>query len=185
MNLLGLMKARLEHRKQDLEAQRNISSLPPVVVGCALVLPRGLVDAGGDMKAEFSADAAARREVELRAMAAVTAAELALGNSTKDVSDRNCGWDITSTTPAGVMRHPEVKGRHMDAETVTVTANEILEAPNQGDKYILAIVRVDGAQLVGPHYVRSPFTKEPEGSAVLINYALKDLLARAKAPASA
>jgi hypothetical protein len=83
------------------------------------------------------------------------------------------------------MRHLEVKGRHMDAETVTVTANEILEALNQGDKYILAIVRVDGAQLVGPHYVRSPFTKEPEGSAISINYALKDLLARAKTPASA
>ena len=79
-------------------------------------------------------------------------------------------------------RHIEVKGRHIEADTVCVTANEVLEALNQGEKFILAIVRVDGERVDGPHYIRAPFTKELEGSAVSVNHALKDLLKRAKSP---
>jgi hypothetical protein len=86
------------------------------------------------------------------------------------------------STPQGVTRHIEVKGRHVDADTVTVTANEVLEALNQGEKFLLAIVRVDGGTVDGPHYIRAPFTKELEASVIRVNYAVKDLLARAKPP---
>ena len=115
-------------------------------------------------------------------MRAVIEAEQKLGNHIKDVSAEKCGWDVTSVTPAGTTRHIEVKGRHAEADTVTVTANEVLESLNQGDKFFLAIVLVQGEAVDGPHYVRTPFTKELEGSVVSVNYALKDLLARAKAP---
>jgi len=49
-------------------------------------------------------------------------------------------------------------------------------------KFILAIVRVDGDNTDGPHYVRAPFRKEPDGGAVSVNYAIEDLLASAKPP---
>ena len=75
-----------------------------------------------------------------------------------------------------------MKGRHIEADTVTVTANEVLEALNQGKKFFLAIVRVDGGKIDGPHYIREPFTKELEGSVVSVNYAIEDLLRRARPP---
>ena len=64
----------------------------------------------------------------------------------------NCGWDITSIPPArdGKLppsRHIEVKGRAKGADTITVTRNEILYALNQADKFVLAIVLVDGDAL--------------------------------------
>jgi hypothetical protein len=176
------LKARLETRTRELEGQLELSSVPPIIAGCALILPQGLLDEAEGKKPAFEADPAARRRVELLAMKAVIEAEEKLGNRTKDVSGEKCGWDVTSTTSKGLSRHIEVKGRHVDAETVTVTANEVLESLNQGDKFILAIVRVDGDAVVGPHYVRAPFSKELEGSVVSVNYSLKDLLGRAKPP---
>jgi hypothetical protein len=130
----------------------------------------------------YEADAEVRRQVELIAMKAVMDAERKLGNTVKDVSAEKCGWDVTSMTPKGENRHIEVKGRHIEGETFVVTANEVLEALNQGDKFFLAIVRVDGQKVDGPHYIRSPFSKELEGSVVSVNHSMKDFLKRAKAP---
>jgi hypothetical protein len=176
------LKARLARRRKELEGQLEIHSNPPVVLGCALVLPQGLVDQFHQRKPDPEADPELKKKVELLAMQAVFEAERMLGNTTRDVSADKCGWDITSLTPSGTSRHIEVKGRHQDAETVTVTANEILEALNQGEKFLLAIVRVEGQSVDGPHYIRAPFTKEPEGSAVSVNFAIKDLLAKARPP---
>jgi SNF2 family DNA or RNA helicase len=176
------LKARLARRRKELEAQLQIHSNPPIIVGCALILPQGLVDDFHNRKPDPEADPELRKKVELLAMQAVLDAEAKLGNATRDVSAEKCGWDITSITPDGASRHIEVKGRHREAETVTVTANEILEALNQGNKFLLALVLVEGPLVDGPHYVRAPFTKEPEGSAVSINFAIKDLLKKATAP---
>ena len=55
-------------------------------------------------------------------------------------------------------RHIEVKGRVHGADTITVTTSEILYGLNQKDKFILAIVLVDGEKVDGPHYIRRPFT---------------------------
>jgi hypothetical protein len=162
--------------------QLQLASNPPLVAGCALIIPQGLLDQAQDRSPSPEADPDLRRKVELIAMNAVMEAEAKLGNQPKDVSAEKCGWDVTSLTPKGATRHIEVKGRHIDADTVTVTANEVLEALNQEGKFILAIVRVDGDQIDGPHYIPTPFTKELEGSVVSVNYSLNDLLKRAKAP---
>jgi len=124
-----------------------------------------------------------RAEIERRAMAAVTAAEKARGCAVTDVSAEKCGWDITSQAPIvdGVLpesRDIEVKGRAKGANVITVTRNEICTALNQGDKFILAIVLVDGDNVDGPHYVRQPFTQEPELGVTSINYEIAKLLAR-------
>ncbi len=176
------LRARLEARTRELEGQLQLASNPPVIAGCALIIPQGLVDGAAGRPPGFEADAEARRRVELVAMEAVLRAEAGLGHTVKDVSAEKCGWDVTSVTAQGVTRHIEVKGRHADAATVAVTANEVLEALNQGDKFFLAIVRVDGDLVDGPHYIRAPFTKELEGSVISVNHSMADLLARAKPP---
>jgi hypothetical protein len=177
------LKARLQHRQAELESQLQISSNPPVLSGCALVVPQGLIaKLTGQAKPMYEADPEARKRVELLAMNAVMETERKLKHDVKDVSREKCGWDVTAITPAGESRHIEVKGRYIDADTVVVTANEVLEALNQGNKFFLAIVQVEGERVLGPHYIRAPFSKELEGSVVSVNYSLRDLLRRAKAP---
>ncbi|MCV5404209.1 DUF3883 domain-containing protein, partial [Escherichia coli] len=72
----------------------------------------------------------------------------------------------------------EVKGRSKGQTTITVSRNEILYALNQADKFLLAIVLVEGVKAEGPYYLRQPFTKEPDLGVASINYDLADLLAR-------
>ena len=176
------LKARLHARTAELEAMRNVSSNPPVITGCALVLPQGLVDEFYDKKPTFTDDPEVRRQVELIAMKAVMDAEAKLGHKVKDVSAEKCGWDVWAVTPNGVDRFIEVKGRRHDAETITVTTNEVLMGMNKADRFFLAMVLVNGAVIDGPHYIRSPFAKEPDVGAASVNYTLHELKVRAKPP---
>jgi hypothetical protein len=160
------------------------------VLGGALVVPVGLLrklrgEPAPDA-ADFSADPAARSRIELLAMNAVRRAEEARGCRVVDVSAQKCGWDITSYPPVvdgrtPSARHIEVKGRIKGASTITVTRNEVLYALNQADKFFLAIVLVgDDDSIDGPHYVRTPFTREPEWSEASSNHDLQKLLSLAK-----
>ena len=79
-------------------------------------------------------------------------------------------------------RHIEVKGRVKGSSTVTVTRNEILYGLNQQDKFILAIVLVDGNQHEGRFYVTKPFTQEPDWAVTSINPNLDKLLEGAEQP---
>jgi superfamily II DNA or RNA helicase len=182
------LAARLDVRERELENMRHIVSATPVVVGGALVIPHGLLARlrGDALGPAAAADAAARAAVERIAMAQVIASEEARGHIVKDVSAEKCGWDITSYPPLvdGVLREPrhiEVKGRAADQRDVIVTRNEICTALNQGSKFWLAIVLVDGERVDGPHYVQQPFTQEPEVGATAVTYEIAALLAKAKA----
>jgi hypothetical protein len=116
-------------------------------------------------------------------MMAVIEAERRLGYEPRDVSDDNCGYDVESRVPGkGQLRFIEVKGRHVGADTVTVTRNEILTALNKPDDFILAIVEIDGDS-TSSWYVRRPFQKEPDFGAASVNYKLRDLMVRAAEPA--
>ena len=59
-----------------------------------------------------------------------------------------------------------------------MTRNEIIYALNQQDKFILAVVIVDGHSHDEPHYIRTPFTQEPDWAVTSINLDLKELLER-------
>jgi hypothetical protein len=89
-------------------------------------------------------------------MDAVIKAEQALGHQVLDVSAQKCGWDITSQPPAipgcplPEPRHIEVKGRIQGSDTITVTSNEIMYGLNQREKFLLAIVLVEGEQARRP-----------------------------------
>ena len=179
------LAARLQSREKELDDMRHIVSTTPVIMGGALVVPAGLLNKlRGEVSASFSIDPEARARVEQAAMAAVIAAEQAMGHHVTDVSALKCGWDITSQPPirAGVLpetRHIEVKGRAKGQGEVIVTRNEICTALNQGEKFWLAIVLVDGDTVDGPHYLRQPFTQEPELGVTAVTYRIDALLAKA------
>lgn len=181
------LTARLEQRERELEAMRNVVSSTPVVLGGALVIPRGLL-AQRKGEPDFCADAAARSRIEQLAMSAVRQAEEALGHVTQDVSAEKCGWDITAQPPKQAdrlpdARHIEVKGRAKGQSTITVTRNEIIYGLNQSEKFILAIVLVNPDDSVeGPYYVRKPFSQEPDWAETSKNLDLDRLLERAVAP---
>ncbi|HPB76511.1 MAG TPA: DUF3883 domain-containing protein, partial [Chromatiaceae bacterium] len=184
------LTARRESREKALLASRHLVSATPVILGGALVIPAGLLRQRQGLAPApdpWSADPVARARIEQRAMRAVLDAEIALGHEVRDVSADNCGWDVTSQPPArdGRLpppRHLEVKGRAQGQSTITVTCNEILAGFNQGDKFILAIVLVDGETCAGPYYVRRPFSQEPDWATTSVNLNLSQLLDRATEP---
>ena len=165
---------RLGRRLDELERERHLTSLPPVLVGAAVVLPDGLLARlGGATPPEFAARETAR--IELAAMDAVMAAERAMGFEPRDVAGENRGYDIESRDPAtGELRFVEVKGRAVGATTVTVTRNEVLTCLNASARYWLAVVAVDEESAV-PRYVPAPFMTEPDFAATSVNYSLARL----------
>ena len=178
------LQYRLESRKKELLAMKQVQNSTPVILGGALVVPAGLLrQLRGEGPSLTTADAAARMKIEKLAMQAVMAAEQARGHHVVDVSKDKCGWDVTSYPPStdGVQpmpRHIEVKGRAAGAETITVTRNEITYAVNQADKFWLAIVFVNPDDSVdGPHYISNPFAREPDWGAASVNYFVSELLA--------
>lgn len=193
------LQARLQKRLSELEQERKLSPLPPVVVGAALVVPGGLLQRLLG-KREFEAALFARetQRVEQMAMDAVMAAERAMGYEPLDVSRDKCGYDIESRIPGtGRLRFIEVKGRVEGAETVTVTKNEILAAFNKPQDFLLALVSVpqseefrEGdvfkvrelggsyAQGCDVRYVREPFQREPDFGASSVNYHWRELWGR-------
>ena len=93
------------------------------------------------------------------------------------------GCDIGSRVPnTGKLRFIEVKGHLADADSITVTRNEVLTALNKPEAFILAIVAFqdDGGHEV--RYVREPFKREPDFGAVSVNYRLEELWARGERP---
>ncbi len=179
------LSARLKQRTAELQAMRHVASGNPNVIGGALIIPAGLL-AQRNGRPDWSADAAARARIERLAMQAVIDAEHALGHRTKDVSADKCGWDITVyiDQPEGLAleRHVEVKGRAKGQDTITVTSNEIRHGLNQKDKFVLAVVVVEGDAVASLHYIPMPFTQEPDWAEASKNLDLGLLMQRAAAP---
>ena len=181
------LTARLEQRRAELSAMKNVVSSTPVVIGGALVIPQGLLSHRKG-EAEFVVDAESRARIERVAMDAVMNIEKSFGFKVKDVSAEKCGWDVTSRPPANTDgsikpdRHIEVKGRSKGQCTITVSRNEIIYGLNQTDKFILAIVIVDDGLYEGPFYIQKYFQLEPDFSIASINYNLKELLINSQNP---
>ena len=178
------LQGRLQKRLKELEQERQLSALPPNVIGGALVVPAGLLarlkGEAQPAQPEFAVDTA---QVERLAMEAVMAAERRLGFEPRDVSADHVGWDIESRDPAGGhLRFIEVKGRAEDKRTLTITKNEIIQALHNPESFILAIVIVDGGGAQPPRYIRNPFGKEPDFGVTSVNYELAELLERSEEP---
>jgi len=179
------LETRKTKRLAELETEKQISAVPPVVIGGALIIPRGLIDKLVGRVNTFTADAAARREIELISMKAVMEIETSLGFTPRDVSMEKCGYDVESLVSqnknesVSPLRFIEVKGRTKGADTVTVSKNEILTAFNKPDEYILALVEVDGSN-AKTIYLKNPFRERPDFAATSVNYDIVDLIDNAE-----
>lgn len=171
---------RLKRRIAELESEKRIVTRPPTVFGGALVVPAGYFKRTVGHVAESSAPFGAGSDaVEQLAMETVMAHERSLGNVPRDVSAGNLGYDIESREPStGRLRFVEVKGRVSNADTVTVTVNEIRTALNQPDAYFLVIVPVDSAGAQKPQYIQKPFAQEPEFGVAAVTFKIRDLLTK-------
>lgn len=182
---------RLKRRLEILEQERLISSQPPRVRGGMVVIPAGLLFARNPIKlAEsnavrgFAEDPQARKVIETLAMESVMSAERTLGNQPSDVSSQRIGYDVLSYDPIGDrLRFIEVKGRIDGADTVMVTRQEVITSLHEPEKFILAIVSVDGGFAREPRYVHGPLdTREPPFEQNAIQFKISHLMEKAKEP---
>jgi hypothetical protein len=180
---------RLHRRQSELDRERQISAMPPVLKGAALVIPGGLlkvktVEPPAAVKPDgFSEDPVARAAIERLAMEAVFAAERALGHMPRDVSAEKKGWDIESRNlKDGHLRFIEVKGRQAEGREVILTKNEILASLNAAEAFILAIVQVDGGFAREPVYVRKFFSRELGFAETAVVFNVSDLLSLGSQP---
>jgi SNF2 family DNA or RNA helicase len=180
------LQARLQKRLEEIRRERQLSPLPPVVLGGLLVAPLGLIHAMQGRPAATLQAAADTEAAAARARAIVMEVERGLGFVPVDREFERLGYDIESAIPGtGRLRFIEVKGRVAGADTITVTKNEILTSLNKPDDFILALVALeaDGSHQV--RYLRRPFhgkgiTTDFAGATVTFPFA--QLLAEAAPP---
>ncbi len=152
------LQGRLRQRLEALNAQRQLSSLPPVVAGAALVVPAGLLSSRrGAAARDVAEQARARSAVKRAALDAVLAIERALGHDPVEMPPNNKGYDIESKAADGSLLFLEVKGRTQGAETFTVTRSEIGVGRNMPGQHILALAEVSAAGLPDVRYIRGAF----------------------------
>ena len=121
--------------------------------------------------------------VAAKARDAVMDIERGLGFDPIDRELEKLGYDIESRVPGtGKLRFIEVKGRSAEADTITVTRNEILYSLNKPDDFILAMVEFKDVDNHRVHYLRLPFRREPDFGVTSVNYDFAELLARAGEP---
>jgi SNF2 family DNA or RNA helicase len=178
------LAGRLQKRTAELEQERKLSALPPVLLGSALIIPVGLLRKLQATPAAAPPTFARETErSEQLAMQAVLDAERKLGYDPRDVSTENRGYDIESRIPGtGKLRFIEAKGRVSGAGSVTITKNEILTALNKPEDFILAIGVIDGDN-VELRYLRRPFQREPDFAVTSVNYDLDELFSQGTPPA--
>lgn len=177
-----LLQARLEKRMEELQLERQIAPLPPVVLGGVLVIPKGLLErmTGKAPRTTVPVDTQA---VAARARAIVMGIEQHLGYEPTDREFDKIGYDIESRVPGtGRLRFIEVKGRAAEADTVTVTRNEILTSLNKPENYILALVAFETLERYQVRYLQRPFQREPDFGVTSVNYDFAELWARAGEP---
>ena len=177
------LQERLYKRLEKLNLEEQISSLPPVVTGGLLVVPKGLLDSiSGKQKMNVAFPKDTQKSAA-KARAIIMDVERRLGYYPEDREFDRLGYDIESKVPeTGKLRFIEVKGRVEGAKTITVTRNEILYSLNKPEDYILAIVEFLDEQEHRVHYVRQPFQREPDFGVTSSNYSFAELLKRAKEP---
>ena len=177
------LQGRLEKRMSEIGQEKQISPLPPVVLGGVLVVPAGLIAAMAGRPASVLATSADTQAAAARARQIIMEIERGLGFEPTDREFEKLGYDIESRVPhTGRLRFLEVKGRVTAADTITVTRNEILYSLNKPDDFILAIVEFLDEEAHRVHYARRPFQREPDFGVVSVNYKFSELIERAGEP---
>ncbi|MGD0854213.1 MAG: helicase-related protein [Dehalococcoidia bacterium] len=174
---------RLQKRLGDLTLEKQISALPPVVLGGVLVIPIGLLAKITGRPLSNNYESPDKLAAAAKARSIIMEVERALGFEPTDREMDKLGYDIESRIPGkGKLRFIEVKGRTTSADTLTVTRNEILYSLNKPDDFILAMVEFFIGDNHRVHYLRQPFRREPDFGVTSVNYDFAELLARAEEP---
>ncbi len=172
------LEVRLQKRLAEINDERMISAMPPVIVGGSLVIPKGLLQSLKHQNVAETCCQGDRQAIEFAGMKAVMDIERNLGFIPRDVSARKCGYDVESEIPEekqtgeACLRFIEVKSRAKGADTVTVTKNEMLHALNSPVEFILAIVEVDGEN-TRTVYLQNPFKGLDKPSFMEVNRSFK------------
>jgi superfamily II DNA or RNA helicase len=121
-------------RLQSLEQMMQLSPKPPEVLGCAYVVPLTQVEYHGHygMSRDDEAEEIAMREAMNH--------EVLQGWRPEDVSAKNEGYDIRSTSPEQLKRYIEVKGRSGSDGSVMLSENEMNRLAQLADAAWLYIV---------------------------------------------
>ena len=136
------LETRLARRRLELDMEADLHSSPPNIVAAALIIPQGLLDqlAGTPPDPQETAD---KMETDRRAVAAVLAAERALGRNPKAQAHSNPGFDVLSIDPAtGTHYFIEVKGHLPRTTEISVSAQQVQKARSNPDCWRLAVVSV-------------------------------------------
>jgi superfamily II DNA or RNA helicase len=171
------LDARLHKRLDYLKLERHLKSKAPSVVGACLVLPAGLLAKIQGESAPAPTEPVDTQVSAAKARLIVMELEKSWGHSPVDRELEKLGYDIESVdTKHSKVRFIEVKGRQADADTITVTQNEVRYSLNKPEDFILALVRFanDGTHQV--YYITNPFDKEPGFGVSSINFEIKKLL---------
>jgi hypothetical protein len=139
------LEKRLKVRLDELALERNTVSKPPLILGGVWIVPRAMAQANASGLTSVPSEEG-REEIERIAMTTIMQIEKELGNTPKDVSKDNLGYDIESKPLQGSLRFIEVKGRAAGKTDITVTHNEMKIAANSPDKCVLAVVVIDGSK---------------------------------------
>ncbi|MGH7068738.1 MAG: helicase-related protein [Acetobacteraceae bacterium] len=152
------LERRLEKRLAELDADEELIARPPVISAAALIVPQGLLDKllGVPTASLYARDTA---ETDRRAVAAVLAAEHALGRDPREMPHNNPGYDIESRCADGHVVFIEVKGRIEGGDEFWVTKTEMLHGKNAATGFRLVMVSVSprGASFDQVRYIVDPF----------------------------
>jgi SNF2 family DNA or RNA helicase len=178
------LQSRLEKRLSELDKEAQLSALPPVVLGGFMIVPIGLLAAiSGQPVPRAVAAPTDTQASAARARRIVMEIERDLGFEPVDRESEKLGYDIESRDlTTGRLRLLEVKGRVSDAQTITITKNEIIYSLNKPDDFILAMVEFLDGDSHKVHYLRQPFRREPDFGVTSVNYDFAELLSRAEPP---
>jgi len=177
------LQGRLHTRLMELNAEAQLSTQHPIILGGLVVIPKGLISQIEGKPTDQTITAVDTQVSAAKARAIIMDIERKLGFEPVDRELDKLGYDIESSIPGtGRLRFIEVKGRVSGAQTITVTKNEILYSLNKPDDFILAIVEFMEDDTHKVHYLRRPFQREPDFAAASVNYTFKELLQRAEKP---
>lgn len=154
------LETRKTRRLRQLDIEADLMNHAPTVVAAALVIPQGLLDRlSGEPRPII--DQAVIEETDRIAIAAVMAAERALGREPEEQDHNNPGFDILSTNPVGGMVYQiEVKGHRPTNTEIKVRARQVRQAKQNPERFRLAVVSVPQDPTAAParvRYVIRPF----------------------------
>ncbi len=149
------LRSRLRERLDGLEAERQLSSTPPVVAGGALVIPAGLLASirgdGAELVHRRERERSGRKRV---ALDAVLETERALGREAAEVPFASTGFDIESRDAEGNLLFLQVKCSAGKDGTVSVARSEIGVGRNFPEQQVLALVDISDPDRPAVRYLR-------------------------------